>query len=93
MLDKYMEGIVPIERFGVDGTEYKNLQIKMKTKIIEQDIFHIDKNNEPDGRTYLDSDNFINISFEPAVKPGTLRLTCCPIVRSTRKFQLRHRIE
>jgi hypothetical protein len=87
MLDKYMEGIVPIEKIGVNGSEYKNLQIKMKSKVIDQDIFYVDKTNQTVGRTYLDSDNFINISFEPALrKPGTLRLTCCPMVRSLTKY-------
>jgi hypothetical protein len=87
-LDKYIDTTVTRQKFSVQGTEVKDMQIEMKKNVLEQDIFHFDKFNQTVGRTYQDSDNFINISFEPALrKPGQIRLTCCPMVRSRQKIR------
>jgi hypothetical protein len=86
-LDTYIDSAITKQKFAVQGTEVKNMQIEMKKDIPEQDVFYFDKYNEAVGRTYHDSDNLINISFEPALrKPGQIRLTCCPMVRSTQSF-------
>jgi hypothetical protein len=86
---KFMDGIVPIQRFMVTGTEVQNMHIEMKTNLPEQMIMYIDRNHTLVGDTYGRCDNIMNISFEPAFrKPGQLRLTLCPMVRVTRK-QLR----
>lgn len=87
LLDKYMDRPVAKTKFSVTGAEVKDMQIEMKKDVVEQDIFHLSRVNERIGRTYLDSDNLINISFEPARgKPRQLRMTFCPMVRSTRSF-------
>jgi hypothetical protein len=82
---RYMEGVPPISRFNMTGVEMKDMQIEMKKNLPEEVIFHFDKNNNAVGRTFDGSDNLMNISVEAAPrKPGQLRLTLCPMVRSTR---------
>lgn len=84
LLDKYMDRPITKTKSNVTGTEVKNMQIEMKKGVLEQDIFHLNRANERIGRTFQDSDNFINISFEPALrKPRQVRMTFCPMVRST----------
>lgn len=83
---KFIEDVAPIQPFTMAGTEMRNVQLEMKTKLPEQKLFYFDRTNQPIGRDFHSSDNVLNISFEPAMrKPGTLRLTICPMVRSTQQ--------
>jgi hypothetical protein len=83
---KYMNGISPVEKIAVTGAELKNVQVEMKGKLSEQCIFYYDRTNTLIGNVYDQSDNIMNVSFEPAPrKPEQLRLTLCPMVRETRR--------
>ncbi|HRK31997.1 MAG TPA: hypothetical protein PLD59_13040 [Tepidisphaeraceae bacterium] len=66
--------------------EQKNLQLEMKTGIPLQDIFHFSSSNALTGRTYERCTNLFSIGFEPTPrKPGSMRLTLAPVVRSERR--------
>lgn len=66
--------------------EQKNMQLEMKKDIPTQNIFHFNARNTLTGRTYEKCDNLVSISFEPTPRrPGSMRLTLAPVVRSERK--------
>jgi len=66
--------------------DQKNMQLEMKTDVPRQDIFHFNARNTLTGRTYEKCDNLVSISFEPTPRrPGSMRLTLAPVVRSERK--------
>lgn len=66
--------------------EQKNMQLEMKKGVEFQNIFHFDARNQSTGRTYEKCDNILSISFEPTPRrPGSMRFTMAPIVKSLRK--------
>ena len=83
---KYMNDVAPVEKISMNGSEVKDAQIEMKKDLPEQVIFHFDRQNNAIGRSFDRSENFWDISFEPAPrKPGQLRLTLCPMIRASRR--------
>lgn len=76
---------------GVMGS----LDLLMKKGIEFQNLFYLTDDNTLMGRTYEKCDNYLTVSFQPAPrKPGQVRVTMCPMVRSRRgHFQLSVRNE
>lgn len=84
--EKYMQGIVPTQRFTITASEIKNVEIETKMNLPQQVIWGWDAAGTMSGRSYDRSDNVISLSFEPTPrKPGWLRLTMCPTVRAHRR--------
>lgn len=81
---KFVADVAPLQKFAMQGAEMRNAQFPMKGNLPLQRLFHYDRHHELIGRTFYGSENVLNVSFEPAVrKPGTMRLTICPMVRSS----------
>ncbi len=71
---------------SVSGGDAGALQLDMKKAVPWQDIFYFTDENILYGRSYEKSDNLLGISFLQAPrKPGTVRMSVCPTVRSLRK--------
>ena len=69
------------------GRDVKDLETELKLKIPYQDLFYYDTTGELVGRTHERCDNLLRISFQPTPrKPGTVRITLCPVVRSLREI-------
>ena len=63
-----------------------NIELEMKLKVPYQDLFYYDGAGDLTGRTFDRCDNLLRVSFQPAPrKPGTVRLSVCPVVRSLRE--------
>jgi hypothetical protein len=83
---QFLDQVTPVQKITVAGMEMKDAQIPMRKEIPEQIIFHFNRSNALSGTKYDKSENILNISFEPAPrKPGQVRLTFCPMVRTLRK--------
>lgn len=68
------------------GGEAGAVELEMKKSVAFQNIFYLSDENVLYGRTYERCENLIGISFQPAPrKPGTVRMSVCPRVRSLRK--------
>jgi hypothetical protein len=68
------------------GREAKDLDTEMKLRVAYQNLFYYDPSGELVGRTHERCDNLLRLSFQPAPrKPGTVRLTLCPVIRSLRQ--------
>ena len=68
------------------GGDAGAVELKMKEKINFQNVFYLSDTNELFGRTYERCENAIGVSFQLAPrKPGTVRISVCPLVRSLRK--------
>jgi hypothetical protein len=68
------------------GREAKDLDTEMKLHVNYQNLFYYDPAGELVGRTHERCDNLLRLSFQPAPrKPGTVRLTLCPVIRSLRQ--------
>jgi hypothetical protein len=79
----YIDNAIPAQKLTVTATEVRNIEVVMKADLPEQTIFYFDGSNELKGQSYDRCDNFITVSFQPTPrKPGYLRLTLCPMVRS-----------
>lgn len=66
--------------------EARNIELEMKKDVQFQNVFYFDARNQLLGRSFDRSDNLISISFQPTPrKPGFMRLTVAPVVRSQRK--------
>lgn len=62
------------------------VDLPMRKEVTGQDIFFITESNEPVGRTFGPSENFLTLTMEPAPRsPDTVRAVLCPVVRSKRK--------
>jgi len=83
---KFIEGVVPVERFTVTATEIRDVEVEAKMNLSQQTIFRFGPNHQLSGDSFDRCDNVISLSFEPAPrKPGALRMTLCPTVRAHRK--------
>lgn len=83
---KYISEVLPAQKITVTATEVKNVEIEMKKDLPEQVIFHFDSSNRPVGYSFDRCENYMTISFQPTPrKPGYLRMTLCPMVRSQRR--------
>lgn len=83
---KFIADVAPFQAFTMAGTDVRDRELKMRSSVPEQKLFYYDRRNNSIGRDFTASDNVLNISFEPAMrKPGTLRLTICPMVRSAQQ--------
>jgi hypothetical protein len=68
------------------GREARDLDAELKLKVNYQNLFYYDSSGELVGRTHERCDNLLRLSFLPAPrKPGTVRLTLCPVIRSLRQ--------
>jgi len=68
------------------GREAKDLDTELKLRVTYQNLFYYDPSGELVGRTHERCDNLLRLSFLPAPrKPGTVRLTLCPVIRSLRQ--------
>lgn len=68
------------------SVEGKSIELPMRQQVARQNIFYFDSAGVLQGRTYDASENFMALALQPAPrKADTIRLTLCPVVRSTRK--------
>ena len=68
------------------GREAKDLDTELKLRVAYQNLFYYDPSGELVGRSHERCDNLLRLSFQPAPrKPGTVRLTLCPVIRSLRQ--------
>jgi hypothetical protein len=68
------------------GREVKDLETELKLKVPYQNLFYYDAAGELVGRTHERCDDLVRVSFQPTPrKPGTVRITLCPVVRSLRE--------
>ncbi len=67
-----------------------SLELLMKKVPDGQDLWYFSDDGRLIGRTYDRSENILQVSFQAAPrKPGQVRMTLCPVVRSLRrKFQV-----
>ena len=85
-LRKYLAEVTPAQRLTVTASDVRNIEIPMKKDLPEQVLFRFDETKRPIGHSFDRCDNLMAISFQPAPrKPGHLRLTLCPLVRSQKK--------
>ncbi len=83
---KYIAEVTPAQRLTVTATEVRNVEVPMKKDLPEQAIFYFDGANQVIGHSFERSENVISIAFQPTPRrPGHLRLTICPVVRSQKK--------
>src|SRR4051812_29717255 len=71
------------------------VEMVLKEKINFENVFYLNDTNQVFGRTYEHCENAVGISYQPAPrKPGTVRISVCPLVRSLRKhFEVTFRNE
>jgi hypothetical protein len=63
-----------------------SLELSMKKNVEFQNLFYLTDDNTLVGRTYERCENLVAVGFQPAPRrPGQVRMTLCPLVRSTRK--------
>ena len=68
------------------GSEGKPVELPMRKEVPWENIFYFNAQNEPIGRTYEQSENFVTLTFQSAPrKTDTMRLALCPVVRATRR--------
>ena len=68
------------------GSEAGAVEMILKEKVAFENIFYLSDTNQVFGRTYEHCENALGISYQPAPrKPGTVRISVCPLVRSLRK--------
>ena len=68
------------------GRDAKDVDTELKVKVDYQNVFYYDTTGEMVGRTHERCDNLLRMSFQPTPrKPGTVRLTLCPVIRSLRQ--------
>lgn len=66
--------------------EARNIELELKKDVAFQNVFYFDARNQLIGRSFDRCDNLISISFQPTPRrPGSMRLTVAPLVRSQRK--------
>jgi hypothetical protein len=83
---KFMDDKPLMQRLSTLAPEARKIELEMRKDLPHQTIFRMDARRQNIGRDYDRSSNIINMSFEPAPrKPGCVRLTLCPMVRSHRK--------
>lgn len=88
---EYFRGLIDqhpgtLQQVAAVGQETRNLELPMRKDIPFQNVFYFDARNTLIGRSFDRSDNLINVSFSPAPrKPGFMRLSLAPVVRSQRK--------
>jgi hypothetical protein len=81
---KFMEEKPAITKMTTAALEAPLVEFEMRTDLVEQTISFY--NPELSIRDYDASSNLLNLSFQPAPrKPGCMRLTLAPVVRSHRK--------
>lgn len=67
---------------SLDG---KTVELPLRKEIQQENVFYIDSSGTH-GRTYEACENLMSLVLQPAPrKRDTVRLTLCPVVRSTRK--------
>ena len=83
---KYIAEVTPAQRLSVTASDVRNVEVPMKKDLPEQVIFRFDEENKPIGHSYDRCENVMSIAFQPTPrKPGFLRLTLCPVVRSQKR--------
>jgi hypothetical protein len=88
---EYLKGVLEqnpavTQRSTTTGREVRDLDTELKLKVPYQDLFYYDASGELVGRTHERCDNLLRMSFQPAPrKPGTVRITLCPVIRSLRE--------
>jgi hypothetical protein len=67
-----------------------SLELEMKKGIDSQYLFYLSDDNILRGRSYDRCQNLLSVTFQAAPrKPGQVRVTMCPVVRTTRgEFQI-----
>jgi hypothetical protein len=91
----YFKGILDqypavTKKTSVTAGESGALELLMKKGIPSQYLFYLTDDNTLMGRTYDRCDNLMSLAFQAAPrKPGQVRVTLCPLVRSVRgEFQI-----
>ena len=85
-LRKYLAEVTPAQRLTVTASDVRNVEIPMKKDLPEQVLFRFDETKRPIGYSFDRCENVMAIAFQPTPrKPGHLRLTLCPVVRSQKK--------
>ena len=91
----YFRGIIEQHPAGkrqmtVTAGDAGSLELLMKKVPDGQDLWYFTDDGRLIGRTYDRSENILQVSFQAAPrKPGQVRMTLCPVVRSLRrKFQV-----
>ena len=91
----YFRGIIEQHPAGkrqmtVTAGDAGSLELLMKKVPDGQDLWYFTDGGRLIGRTYDRSENILQVSFQAASrKPGQVRMTLCPVVRSLRrKFQV-----
>jgi hypothetical protein len=83
---KFMDQKPQMQRLSTLASEAKKLELEMTKELPTQRIARFDAHNLLSMRDYDRSSNVINMAFEPTPrKPGFVRVTLCPVVRSHRK--------
>ncbi len=87
----YFKGIIDqypakARQCAATGGDSGAVELLMKAGINFQNIFYLNDQNVLYGRTFDQCENAIGVSFQLAPrKPGTVRISVCPLVRSKRK--------
>jgi hypothetical protein len=85
-LRKYLAEVTPAQRLTVTASDVAHVEIPMKKDLPEQVLFRFDETKRPIGYSFDRCENVMAIAFQPTPrKPGHLRLTLCPVVRSQKK--------
>jgi hypothetical protein len=85
-LRKYLAEVTPAQRLTVTASDVRNVEIPMKKDLPEQVLFRFDEAKRPIGYSFDRCENVMAIAFQPTPRrPGWLRLTLCPVVRSQKK--------
>lgn len=74
------------KRTTVSGGGEGSLEMSMRKGIDFQNLAYLTDDNTLLVRTYEDCENLLAVAFQPAPRrPGRVRMTLCPMVRSTRR--------
>ena len=68
------------------AAEAKPVELPCRKAIATQNLFYFDAKNAMQGQTFDACENLISLTFQQAPrKPGTMRVSLCPVVRATQK--------
>ena len=81
---------VVTKHFTVTSGGTGSVELEMKKSVDFQNLFYLTDDNTLIGRTYERCQDLVSLGFQPAPRhPGHVRMTMCPLVRSTvRKLQV-----
>ncbi len=68
------------------AAEAKPVEMPVRKDIVSQNLFYFDAKNRMQGQSFDACQNLLNLSFQQTPrKPGSMRVTLCPVVRATQK--------